>query len=207
MQDCAAIADALCERGWFCGAQLLDATLTHALLAEVQQLQHSGYMARAGVGRDRDHVLDDGTRRDCIHWLDGSTAAQQQYLAAMEQLRVALNRELMLGLFEFETHFAFYEPGAFYKKHLDSFAGRASRIVSVVSYLNCDWPADAGGELVVYNEHDREAIRVLPQAGTVAIFLSEKIPHEVLPASRERYSIAGWFRVNASGSARVDVMR
>lgn len=36
------------------------------------------------------------------------------------------------------------------------------------------------------------------------LFLSEEFPHEVLPASRERYSIAGWFRVNGNGAGRVD---
>lgn len=38
-------------------------------------------------------------------------------------------------------------------------------------------------------EHD-----VLPQAGTLALFLSSEMPHEVLPATRERLSLTGWFR-------------
>lgn len=38
-------------------------------------------------------------------------------------------------------------------------------------------------------EHD-----VLPQAGTLALFLSGDMPHEVLPATRERRSLTGWFR-------------
>ena len=42
---------------------------------------------------------------------------------------------------------------------------------------------------------------VLPELGTLVIFLSEDIPHEVLPAMRDRYSIAGWFRVNDRGIA------
>jgi SM-20-related protein len=40
----------------------------------------------------------------------------------------------------------------------------------------------------------------------VVIFLSERIPHEVLPATRDRYSIAGWFRVNATTGGRLDLM-
>ena len=34
----------------------------------------------------------------------------------------------------------------------------------------------------------------LPQAGTLALFLSADMPHEVLPATRERLSLTGWFR-------------
>ena len=33
------------------------------------------------------------------------------------------------------------------------------------------------------------------------------VPHEVLPARRERYSIAGWFRVIGNGAGRVDPPR
>ena len=35
---------------------------------------------------------------------------------------------------------------------------------------------------------------MLPQAGTLALFLSGEMPHEVLPATRERLSLTGWFR-------------
>ncbi len=35
---------------------------------------------------------------------------------------------------------------------------------------------------------------MLPQLGTLAVFLSANLPHEVLPATRERLSLTGWFR-------------
>ena len=64
-------------------------------------------------------------------------------------------------------------------------------------YLNDDWQASDGGELVVYDEHSQEVLhRVLPSAGTLVCFLSEEFPHEVLPAHRDRMSIAGWFRID-----------
>jgi SM-20-related protein len=34
--------------------------------------------------------------------------------------------------------------------------------------------------------------------------LSEDFPHGVLPAQRDRYSIAGWFRLNTSLFDRID---
>ncbi|MDH5172415.1 MAG: 2OG-Fe(II) oxygenase, partial [Gammaproteobacteria bacterium] len=47
-------------------------------------------------------------------------------------------------------------------------------------------------------------IKVTPALGTVAVFLSEDFEHEVLPARRDRFSIAGWYRVNSSSARRAD---
>lgn len=207
MLDSAAIADALCTSGWWMARNVLEPGLCAALQAELLHWQATGALKTAGIGRGDAHRQHMATRSDRIAWLDGSSAAQQQYLALMDALRVGLNRELMLGLFEFEAQFAHYPPGAFYRQHRDSFAGAASRVVSIVTYLNEHWPAEAGGELVVYaGEGGEELQRVLPAAGTVVVFLSEQIPHEVLPATRDRYSIAGWFRVNATTGGRLDLM-
>ncbi len=71
-------------------------------------------------------------------------------------------------------------------------------MLSIVTYLNDDWQDSDGGELIIYTEDgDNIAERVYPRAGTVVVFLSEVFAHEVLPATRDRYSIAGWFRVNS----------
>lgn len=58
----------------------------------------------------------------------------------------------MLGLFSFESHFAHYAPGAFYKTHVDAFKGQANRVLSVVYYLNEAWGAKDGGEMVLYSD-------------------------------------------------------
>ncbi|MFP5505881.1 MAG: 2OG-Fe(II) oxygenase, partial [Gammaproteobacteria bacterium] len=42
-----------------------------------------------------------------------------------------------------------------------------------------------------------ESIDVLPQGGTFVCFLSDRFHHEVLPATRERMSVTGWFKVRA----------
>jgi SM-20-related protein len=77
-----------------------------------------------------------------------------------------------------------------------------------VTYLNQDWRASDGGELVLYqDEADKNGLRILPEAGTVVLFLSDEFPHEVLPAKVDRYSIAGWFRVNASSGRAIDPPR
>jgi len=35
---------------------------------------------------------------------------------------------------------------------------------------------------------------VLPHLGTLALFLSDRYWHEVLPARRPRFAVTGWFR-------------
>ncbi|WP_178863809.1 2OG-Fe(II) oxygenase [Thiomicrorhabdus cannonii] len=197
--------DALVEQGWYEWPQAVSQELCEALLAEVEQYDEEGELQRAGIGRGDAHQLNKEVRRDQIKWLDGSTEAQVLYLKQMAELQYQLNRALFLGLFEYECHFALYKKGDFYKKHLDSFRGRANRMVTTVLYLNPGWQPDWGGELVVYNEESTEVLAtVTPELGKLVVFMSEQIPHEVLPTHRPRVSIAGWFRCNNSIAGIVD---
>ncbi|WP_431023921.1 2OG-Fe(II) oxygenase [Halomonas sp. H5] len=201
-----ALVDALVERGWYLGEGVIDAGLCRALHDELEERVARQTMHTAGIGRGEDHSLRRDIRGDTIHWLDRATLPQRHYLGAMAELQQELNRALYLGLFEFEAHFAHYGPGTFYKKHRDSFRGRANRVVSTVGYLSPDWgPAD-GGEMVLYDPEDesREVARVRPEAGNFACFLADRVPHEVLPTARPRASIAGWFRRNASLNGVID---
>ena len=141
-------------------------------------------------------------------WLDGRGEAEAQFLALAEDLGIALNRNLMLGLFEFESQFLIYDAGGFYARHLDSFRGARNRVVSMVVYLNPAWgEADGGGLLVWARDSDPDgppALRVQPLAGTLVVMMSEEIPHQVEPACRQRVGIAGWWRINQSSGTRVD---
>ena len=203
------LVDALVEQGWFLGEDILDPGLCAELHRELMALAEHDALDAAGVGRGQAHVLRRDIRGDAIRWLDRESPAQRRYLEAMSELQDQLNRSLFLGLFEYEAHFAHYPPGAFYQKHLDSFRGRANRVVSTVGYLNPDWPVDGGGEMVLFaaDDPEREVARVRPAAGTFACFLSDTIPHAVLPTRLPRASIAGWFRRNASLGGRVDPAR
>ncbi len=203
------LIDALVEQGWYLGQGVLDAELCAQLHAELAALADHDALETAGIGRGQEHRLRRDIRGDAIHWLDRASLAQRRYLEAMGELQQALNRTLFLGLFEYEAHFARYPTGAFYRKHLDSFRGRANRIVSTVGYLNPDWPEDGGGEMALFapDAPTREVARVRPEAGNFACFLSETIPHEVLPTRLPRASIAGWFRRNASLGGLVDPAR
>lgn len=160
------------------------------------QTNISPLLQPAGVGRGGDYQRNQDIRRDKIHWLEPGEPAVTEFLSWMDRLRTALNQRLFLGLFDYECHFAVYEPGDFYQKHLDAFKGAKGRRLSTVFYLNSDWSELDAGKLVLYDEAGEQILeRVAPKNGRLVIFLSEEFPHEVLPAKRTRFSIAGWFRV------------
>ncbi|REG85872.1 2OG-Fe(II) oxygenase [Marinomonas pollencensis] len=192
-------------KGWSIQDDFFSAAFTDKLMAEVQAIQ-SENMLQAGVGRKQSHQLDLSARRDYIKWIDPINDTCKTFLDEMEALRIVLNRQLFLGLFDFEAHFARYEDGAFYEKHLDAFKGQSNRILSTVLYLNDDWRETDGGELIIYDEYDEEVElgRFLPKKGRLAVFLSECFPHEVNVAKRTRHSIAGWFRVNNTTAKELD---
>ncbi|MGC8119079.1 2OG-Fe(II) oxygenase [Marinobacter sp. VGCF2001] len=192
------LADRLCGNAWV-DLDLtahLPAGLVAALRHEVAILDRTEAMGRAGVGRGTDLIRDRSVRRDKIAWLDGYTMAQAELFRFFEVLRLGMNQRLFLGLKRFEAHYATYHSGDFYKRHLDSFRGRASRVISLVLYLNENWGLEDGGDLRVFSPDNEEQVigMVRPEAGRAVLFLSEDIPHEVLPANRTRYSIACWFR-------------
>jgi SM-20-related protein len=193
------IADALVTSGYVVLDGCVPNALVESLAKTVFELQESD-MKVAGIGRLTDFQLHDSIRADKIHWISANSDITSAFLTYMESLRVGINQQLFMGLFDFESHFAHYPVGAFYKKHVDAFRhsqGQANRVLSCVLYLNHDWHVHQGGELLIYEGSGEEIIeRVLPTFGRLVIFLSEKCPHEVLPAVRERNSIAGWFRVN-----------
>ncbi len=181
--------------------------IASALMAHQQNLGANHYRD-AGIGRGEDHLKNEFVRTDEICWITGASAPGKQWLDWCTHLQHFLNRRLFLGLFSFESHFAHYAPGDYYKRHYDAFKGEANRVLSIVTYLNPGWTIQHGGELVLYqHEHDLQGIKIIPLFGTLVVFLSEHFPHEVLPASRDRYSIAGWYRVNTSINHKVDPPR
>lgn len=203
----ARIASDIYEKGFSLIPKALPESLITLLTLSQSQLSQRDFY-EAGIGRQSDHQTVSAIRNDEVCWIDGSTGGGKAWLNWTNGLREYLNRHLFMGLFSFESHFSHYAPGHFSKRHYDAFKGRSNRVLSVVTYLNDDWQADDGGELVLYTgDSDDRGLRVLPEKGTLAVFLSEQFPHEVLPASRDRYSIAGWYRVNDTLNGRVDPPR
>ncbi|MDP3816139.1 2OG-Fe(II) oxygenase [Pseudomonas sp.] len=195
----APIVDKLAEHGWALQPLFAPQLLTLELAEECRKRAARGALAPAGVGRGAQQQIREGVRGDHIQWLEsGQASASDRYLELMDELRQALNQGLYLGLEDYESHFALYPPGAFYQKHVDRFRDDDRRAVSAVLYLNPDWQVEQGGALRLYLA-DGSRRDVLPQAGSLLLFLSADMPHEVLPATRERLSLTGWFRRRGDG--------
>lgn len=201
------IAQALVSDGYAVLPDVVPTSVSTALLRHLS-LYEDYEFATANIGRGQEQELNTRIRSDKIAWIEPSSPNSGPWISWTQALQTHLNRRLFMGLFSFESHFAFYRQGDFYRTHVDAFRGQSNRILSLVTYLNHDWTAEQGGELVIYHpETAVELARVLPTFGTLAVFLSEEFPHEVKPAKRTRYSVAGWFRVNAFTSDRVDPPR
>ena len=187
------ISNTLVDDGYIIIENALEQRLCKNLLLLAQE--ESGY-ENAGISNSSQLHIDSTKRSDKTRWIDDDNHTQSEYLSFTTGLLKYLNRSLYLGLKYYESHFAIYEKGDFYEKHLDAFKHSKNRVVTTVYYLNEDWEENDGGKLIIYDSHNNKLTTVSPKANTLVVFMSDIFPHEVLPAKKERYSIAGWFRVD-----------
>ncbi len=148
----------------------------------------------------------DAVRSDSTRWIDAEGAIGSQYLDALRGLGNVLNQSLFLGIRSVEAHYAQYQVGQFYAQHVDNAKGSDVRAISTVLYLWHDlvdvqagimdvqenWRPDWGGQLRL-NDLRHVPHDILPMINRLVIFQSD-LPHEVLPATQLRRSIAGWLR-------------
>jgi len=194
-KDFDTIIEALVSKGYIILEEVLPQELVNELHQRISSLTN---LNEAKIGRGNERQKVSSIRSDKTLWLEGEDASEEAYLEWMENLRQEVNQALYLGLFEYEAHFAQYEKGAFYQKHLDVLKGNNPRVLTTVFYLNKQWQEGDGGELLIYDEAGEEVLeKVSPTLGKMVIFLSDKFAHEVLPAHTRRYSIAGWFKKSA----------
>jgi SM-20-related protein len=178
------------------GYGVLDNFLIEEDIAELNEAFVVHYQAnefkQAGISKGHDVVKN--IRGDEILWLEKDTVnlIEMKFLAHLKEFMNYVNYTCFLGLRSYEIHYASYPLGTFYMRHLDKFRNDSGRKLSFICYLNQNWQADNGGELVLYLP-DKKKI-VLPIGGRLVVFESDKIEHEVLIANRERRSLTGWLR-------------
>jgi SM-20-related protein len=177
----------------------VDEAFRKALLKEQTDLLKQGQFTKAAVGKGDQKQVRAEIRSDEVLWMDPTALSPLQaiFWEKVAEVQQVLNRRCFLGLKSFEGHFARYPIGSFYKRHLDQFHAVPHRIVTVILYLNESWTEADGGQLRMYfpQEDGSERVEdVLPLGGRLVVFLSEEIPHEVLPTLKERISITGWLR-------------
>ena len=177
----------------------VDEAFRKALLKEQTDLLNQGQFTKAAVGKGDQKQVRAEIRSDEVLWMDPTALSPLQaiFWEKVAEVQQVLNRRCFLGLKSFEGHFARYPIGSFYKRHLDQFHAVPHRIVTIILYLNESWTEADGGQLRMYfpQEDGSERVEdVLPVGGRLVVFLSEEIPHEVLPTRKERISITGWLR-------------
>lgn len=103
-----------------------------------------------------------------------------------------------------ELLYAYYPNGGFYRRHLDAVPQSVSvlRSYSLLLYLNRDWKDGDGGNLRIHLDSGGDArpegeeedyVDVVPEGGTLVLFRSDMVAHEVLDTVKERMAVVGWY--------------
>ena len=194
------IISGLATVGYMIVPKFFGTDLTGQLLSENHSGFEDGRFHAAGVGRGTGHAVRNRIRTDAVDWLNPQhlSEAQAVYWQRMEELRIAINHQLFLGLISLEAHLTRFAPGGFYLPHLDQHRETGARILSTVVYLDQDWRPELGGQLRLYTDPvtgvNGPSIDIFPEAGQLVVFLAAEFWHEVRVASRARCSLTGWFR-------------
>lgn len=171
------------------------ADIIAGLRNNLMQYYNEGTMYRAGIGKDADYTKDKEIRRDVICWINEKSedGFERIFIDKINEFYNYLNKTCYTSINAFEFHYAYYDVGSFYKRHIDQFQTDNGRLFSFVLYLNEGWETDDGGELVLYTKEKTKTI--LPIEGRVAFFKSDVTEHEVKVAlTRPRLSIVGWLK-------------
>jgi SM-20-related protein len=177
---------------------IADNFLSVALAAHLKnnlvELYRDKQMQSAGTGNDVLVTHDKLYRSDKIYWLDRehNDTHENHFFDLMDKFVAYLNRTCYTGITGYEFHYALYEAGSFYKKHIDQFKNNGSRQYSMIMYLNVDWTAADGGELCIHHADSMQ--RISPNNGKSVFFKSSDLEHEVLLANKARMSITGWLK-------------
>jgi SM-20-related protein len=158
----------------------------------------NGEFRPAAVGRGAEQGVQKQIRSDSILWLENHILEQLHVRPFLGQIREQLNRELYIGIQDFEAHLAHYAEGQAYQEHLDqpnpqSFL-HGQRLISFVLYLNSKWEKNHGGQLQIRQPQTGAVTILEPRWGQLVLFRSDLVWHQVLPSRQERWSLTGWFR-------------
>ena len=186
------IADGLAGKSYAIIDHFLNDQEINSMLQSDEFMGSKLHFKKAGIGRQLEKQIVENIRGDFIQWIDPKNppATMKNYFEKLSQLIQFINRSLFLSLKTAEVHMTLYPIGTFYKKHLDQFRNDDHRKLSIICYLNADWLESHGGQLRMHLPDG--PMDVFPEGGKLVCFRSDLVEHEVLPATRERYSLTGW---------------
>lgn len=174
----------------------LSKSLAAHLNENLKTLFAENLLQTAGTGNNTIVEHDKLFRSDIIYWLDRKHNDQYEndFFDLIDQFVIYLNATCYTGITGYEFHYAIYEQGSFYKKHIDQFRNNSSRKYSLIMYLNEDWQEIDGGELCIHNGETIQ--KISPDNGKSVFFKSSELEHEVLLANKSRLSITGWLKID-----------
>ena len=183
--------------------------LVNDLRTDVAALADAGFFNSAGSGG---RAGSEDTMRSALYCdpisRDRSIGDWFAFEALFERLdlvRQELEQAIGIELLpEFEIHYVHYDQSGYYQKHTDDSIEllddrNSRRCVSFILYLTppeAPWPEDGGGELRAYVE-DGGHKDFLPLSGSLVLFDSCTVEHEVMPTNRKRTCLIGWFHTPA----------
>ena len=175
-------------------ADFVSEELAQHLIDRLFALKEQNLLKAAGIGNVAKLTHNAEIRSDEIYWLDrnNNNEFENQFLDQMDAFVSYLNRSCYTGITGYEFHFALFDKGSFYRKHLDQFQNNSSRQFSMITYLNQNWQPEDGGELCIYD--DEKVQKVAPTNRKTVFFKSDELVHEVLETNKARLSVTGWLR-------------
>ncbi|RZA26891.1 MAG: 2OG-Fe(II) oxygenase [Proteobacteria bacterium] len=190
------LIDDLTSKGWAALPLAFSRSECLALIETLESRYSADEFHIAKIGRGANEISRQDVRSDSTLWLekDDAQASVQAWLLAIDEVRVSLNQALFIAAVDFNSHFSCYEIDGFYQKHLDKFQGKSTRVLSIILYLNEGWITGDHGELLIYEQLNSQKLEasIKPEMGTLVIFDSETVTHEVRRTNRRRLSVTGW---------------
>jgi SM-20-related protein len=166
--------------------------LYHQVQRYFKLLLNEQEFTKAGIGSSEKRQVKASVRGDFIYWLDQHQDEQLSPLFSLfDEVMYNLRQYLLLGLSDYEFHFALYPPQTRYEKHVVQFHGKKNRVISMLIYLNENWETGDGGELKIYQQNGKELL-IEPLAKRLVLFKSDSVEHEVMVTNTGRKSLTGW---------------
>jgi len=176
--------------------EFLNKELASQLRKNLKDLYENEALQLAGIGNDHLYNQNKDIRRDKIFWLEkkSENLFEQEFFKLIDDFVHYLNSTCFTSIKSYEFHYALYEKGAFYKKHIDQFKSDDRRVFSIIMYLNDTWTENDGGELKLYLDAGIEIIS--PTNQKCVFFKSNELAHEVCQSNVPRMSVTGWLKTS-----------
>ena len=209
LEDWTKAAQSLKKHGHAVVDHFMGAPLGLGMRAQAERFYHQEgatfTTGRVGGGQDGEqdtysHVAVRGDRMTVLETNDQRLPMLQQLMRQQDSMVQFLAHaggvtELSAVSHRSKPMLAVYPGrGTRYMRHVDNPDGNG-RLLTCLYYLNASWRNEHGGHLRLWRADGSTSVATLaPLLDRLVIFWSDKrVPHEVLPAHRERLAISVWF--------------